>query len=326
MSTTDWTRRWTGDEGRHLAAAVIERLRQGLTLDDLPLERHDDRVDLRGLLITSPEQVATGIVAEDREGPGNPHTTIGLVSGFAELRDSRLTNLDFSHARLDSLRFFNVTVHGCRFDDASCRDWRGWGLSVTDSTFRQADLRDSALGTWWEGRGNTFGSSDFDGADLSELTFDRAIFTDCSFDGASLDRTRFNHCTLRRCRFTGLLDEVIWTGGVLDDLDLSKAILRWSEFRDVQTGGVLLPEDRVTHVIVQHYPCVVRRALARLEQQPDPATETLLARLQADLSNLDDSRTTGLWHRDEIGDDEEEQRAARTVLEEAEHDCTADQP
>jgi uncharacterized protein YjbI with pentapeptide repeats len=265
-------------------------------------------------------------VIEDHDGtPTDSGIQFRAVGDLVELRGTALSGLDLSHARLDNLRMFDVVLRNCRFDDASCLDWRAWGLVVEDCTFRRADLRDSALGTWWEGRGSRFRTVDFSSTTMPELDFAHAEFTDCVFDGAGLERTRFSECRLSRCRFTGLLDEVTFSGGTLDEVDFAAAVLRWTAFSGVDLAGITLPTDRDTHLIVRNYPCVVRRALALLEtRHHDQATAVLRARLQVDAKNLDHGRTVGLWHKDELGDTAAEQQAARTLLEDAERECLQD--
>jgi hypothetical protein len=51
--------------------------------------------------------------------------------------------------------------------------------------------------------------------------------------------------------------------GRLIDVDLSDAVLRFVGFRNMSLDGVVPLVERDDQVVVRHYPCVVRRALAR---------------------------------------------------------------
>ena len=76
-------------------------------------------------------------------------------------------------------------------------------FSVESCSFRGAKLAGSALGTWYEQKGNRFSSVDFTGADLREVGFRGATFIDCDFGEARLDKVEFRACEFVRCRFAG---------------------------------------------------------------------------------------------------------------------------
>ena len=88
-------------------------------------------------------------------------------------------------------------------------------------------------------------------------------------------------------------------------------------FRGLSLARTRLPADGGE----RHYPRVVRAPLARLEGRFDAETRALRARLQADASQLDESRDIGVWHRDELGQTEDEQRFARELLHEVKREC-----
>jgi uncharacterized protein YjbI with pentapeptide repeats len=326
VSNVEWADRWTAVQGQQLAVEITDRLRTSASLDDLPLARTEGRVDLRGFSTRPPESVSRAGLAEDRgDGTAVPLAGVGLLDEVLELHDVALSSLDLRHSRLPSLRFFEVAINDCRFDDAHCRDWRVWGFTVTKCSFRNTDFRDSAIGTWWNGKASAFRAVDFSGADLRALNFDRAEFIDCTFDNTRLDTVRFDGCALHDCTFTGPINEVIFTGGRLERVSFAAAELRLAEFHDVALDEVVLPSDREAHVVVHRYPCVVRRTLARLESSPDEALSTLRARLQVDAQRLADERDIGLWHRSELGPTESTQAAARELLEAVERECRAEE-
>lgn len=333
MADRSLARRWQGEEGSRLAAAVLDRLLAGRSLDDLPLDRSEGVIDVRGLVRPDPEVLGVGELAAEAEGGVTAGLRMQWLGDVLQFRDVTLADLDFSSAKLDDLRFFDVTLSRCRFDKAKCRDWRGWNLTVEGCGFVGADLRDSAIGTWYEGRGNRYRNVRFNKADLRDLSFQGTSFVDCDFTGAKLDQVRFAGCEFVRCRFGGQLNEVVFSAttrsdidksapGFFEDVDLSMAVLRWVEFRGLSLDRVTLPEEGKEHVIVRHYPCVVRNALTRLEGGFDPETRRLRSRLRTEASQLDDGRNIGIWHRDELGETEDQQRFAREMLHEIERECT----
>lgn len=323
MSSRRAGRRWRDENGRMLAGRVLERLTTGGSLDDLGLGSHQGRVDLRGFVVEPPKTTAAGHLAEE-SGDGDA-LIMQWLQGLVEIRDTTLDGLDLSGAQLDHLRLVDVVVRDCRFDAASCRDWRGWQLEVRDCSFASTDLRDAALGTW----GNSYRTVDLRGADLRGATCRGAAFVECDFSDAKLDGVEFLGCELRDTRFAGQLNEVSFLAaadrpkpGSMENVDFTDAILRWVTFRGLPLAATRLPADGDEHVVVHHYPCVVREALARLEGRYDAETRKLRSRLQADAAQLDEARDIGLWHRDELGSSPDEQRFARELLHETERRCS----
>jgi uncharacterized protein YjbI with pentapeptide repeats len=303
--------RWRDPAGMRLAARVLDRIRTGRPFDDLPVGRYDGRVDLRGFTPPDPQVIG----ADD--GAGLAFHGVTLVG------------VDLTGARLESARFFDTTLRDCRFDRARCPDWAGWNLTVEDCTFTGAQLRGSALGTWYQESGNRFHRVDFRAADLRDIACEAASFTDCDFSGARLDTVEFRGCVFVRCRFGGVLDEVRFRAqppdgadtGRLDEVDFSAAILRWVEFRGLSLDHVTLPPEDQEHVVVRNYPHVVRSVVDRLADDHRPEVRRLRSRMQVELRRLDDDREVGLWHRDELGETPEQQDRARALLHEVEREC-----
>ncbi len=317
--------RWRGEDGRELAGHVLARLTTGRSLDDLQLGSHEGRVDLRGFTLEPPKTGGDGYLAEEG-GSSTDGLSMRWLHGLVDIRDTSLENLDFSEAQLDHLRLHGVALRNCLFDGAKCRDWRGWQLSVQDCSFVHADLRDTALGTW----GNSYRGVEFRGADLRGTSCRGATFISCDFSDARLDKVEFVGCQLVDTRFAGRLSEVSFVAatdqpehGSMENIDFTDASLRWVTFRGLPLSTVRLPENGEEHIVVRHYPCVVRQALARLEGRYDAETRKLRSRLQADASQLDESRDIGLWHRDELGSNPSEQRYARELLQDVEAACSA---
>jgi uncharacterized protein YjbI with pentapeptide repeats len=262
-------RRWQTPEGRDLAAQVLDALarkRVGIRrrrLDQLPLGRHDGRIDVRGLEVPDPQV-------------GGSYRVGGLqfteTYGVPELHRLSLEGVDFTGARLSHVRMRNCRFVNCVFDRASCRGWRLWDCTIEECSFRGADLRESALGPWPHGV-NTWANDDFSGADLRELVIKGANFEQCDFSESRLDGAELHQCTIRGCRFQGRMERVIFEGRELParpfpveiEVDFSHAYFADVEFRGYSLEKCVLPRDDDVF-LVPRYPCVGRRVVELADQ------------------------------------------------------------
>src|ERR1051326_7559017 len=191
-------RRWETAEGQERADEAIACLLAGRRLGGLGLGEVDGRVDLRGLSAPIPRRLrrfeTAGWFAEQ-------------LGDLVEFRSTTLEGLDFTGAQLQSLRFHDSQIIGCVFEEANCRDWRLWGSEVADCRFAKADLRDAAVGTWHEGRRNTWRQTDFSASDFRVAVSWMASYVECDFSSAKLAKVKFEQCALARCRFAGPLRE-----------------------------------------------------------------------------------------------------------------------
>src|SRR5215813_7919414 len=119
------------------AAEVWVRLIGGRSLDGLGLPVQNSRIDLRGLVAPEPRAVRRYVAA---------FADVTELGNLIVIRGAHWKGIDFSAARLGSLRFFGSTIEDCCFEGAKCRDWRMWGTTVANTSFRSADLRNAALG------------------------------------------------------------------------------------------------------------------------------------------------------------------------------------
>jgi uncharacterized protein YjbI with pentapeptide repeats len=256
-------------------------LRFLLGAGDLPkeVETHDGRRDLRGLIVPDPSSTGTLVAG------GVEARTMG---GLHEFRGARWRDLDLSHSRVSDLRFFGSEIAGCRFDGATCRDWRLWDSTVTDSSFARADLRDAALGTWHDGRTNTWRNVDFDGANLRGVLALGCVMTRCSFRGARLGKAEFQQATLQHCEFSGALKDVLFDGREIDgrpapsvfvDVDFSEATFQDVEFRGCRFDDVRLPAGVYA---IPEYPSAADRVLQLLEG--DESVEARMLRAELSLT------------------------------------------
>jgi uncharacterized protein YjbI with pentapeptide repeats len=275
-------KRWETPEGRERAEEVTARLLSGRALTGLGLGEVDGRVDLRGLSVPIPRRLrrfaAAGWFAEE-------------LGGLVQLRGARLERLDFSGSQLPSLRLQDSEIVGCLFEGANCRDWRLWGTAVSSCSFRKADLREAAVGTWHEGRSNAWRGVDFSGADFRVAVSWMAIYEDCDFSGAKLAKVKFEQCALTRCRFAGELREVVFDGRDLTDrpappqmdkVDFSGATFRRVEFMGFDLEGVALPNDPDIRLL-RRARCVARRGVEMLDGDDRMEARMLRAMLENQL-------------------------------------------
>lgn len=230
MSSNALNARWKTDSGQALAEDVIARLIAARPLNGLGLSEHDGRIDLRSLPIPAPRRL------QRFEAAG---WFVERLGDLVVLRGAHLQRLDFSGAQLQSLRIHDSVIKDCRFDRANCRDWRLWGTEVSDSSFANASLRESAVGTWDRERRNVWRRVNFSGSDFRVGVSQEAVYEDCDFLDAQLENVEFGQCAFARCRFAGELKQVVFDGRNLNDrpappqmeaVDFSDAFFRHVEF------------------------------------------------------------------------------------------------
>ncbi|MGW9198546.1 pentapeptide repeat-containing protein [Micromonospora chersina] len=225
-SVSSLKRRWRSDAGQELALAVQGAIRDNRPLDGLGLAEVNGRVDLR---------------------------FIPLAAEFALLSGVHLESLDLSGAMASNLRLVDSEIRDCVFGSAECRYWHLQNTLVRDCSFTRADLRDSTLGEWRNGRGNRYSRTNFAFARLQRSTTRAAIYEDCDFSNAQLDKVNFWQSTVIRCRFAGKLRDVIFDGrnlgegkpdiNPMQDVDFSEAHFDGCEFRGVNFASIRLPPD-----------------------------------------------------------------------------------
>lgn len=319
---TELAERWRGPEGLKIAAEILARLTGGASLEDLPLGRHEGRIDLRAL--PRPDVRRTTIATQGR-------LEAQSLEGILDVKQGTWEGLDLSDAFLESARFMDARIVDCRFERAGCRDWRLWRTDVTRTSFVKAGMRGSVLGAWYEGRGVHYRNVDFSGADLRDSVFDSARLEDVDFSNGRLDRVSFEACDLVRCRFAGLLNEVTFYGPDMgfanpaprfEDVDLSHAQLRWVEFRRIDPGRAQLPHDS-EHVIVDNVVCVLDRALAALAGNESDAARGLRGVLKNRRKWLAPDQWTAIFNQHDFAEHGTDADAAFAVdvLAQAQREC-----
>ena len=296
MTSKTLLERWKSPEGRLLAEEAVHYLtgqRRGLPEG---IGTHEGRRDLRGLVVSAPEargRVSAGKVSAE------------VAGGLVELRGVRWEALDLSHARLPSLRFFGSQILDCRFEEASCRDWRLWACEVSDSSFAGADLRDSAIGTWQDGRYNAWWGVSFDRADLRGALALGCHLMDCTFRDSRSSDSQFQHVTMRDCTFSGAMKDVLFdcrelpgkpTADILVNIDFSQATFEDVEFRGCRFDGLKLPQSHGIYPIPD-FPRVARRVLDLLEENSSVEARMLRSELTVALKLPGAEDSVGVFNR-----------------------------
>ena len=292
--------RWSGPDGQRRASQVLESLRRRESVRDLSFGEHRGRLDLRGL------SIVPNVVTTSR--PAGPYS-VTKARGFADLRSVALEDLDLAFSDMQHLRVFGGEIANCVFDYSQLRDLRLWGVTVSRTSFREADMREAVLGGWLEGKGCTYRNAVFEGADLRGIPTPSTEFEDCNFGRAKLDKVEFDSDFVR-CRFVGLLREVIFhaahpTGAKrhpnrLVDVDFGEAEFRWVEFRGFDLNQVVLPRTGNLMVVETNFRCVLETALDILEtSRGDPSLRAVLA---LTLRTAGASQSRGVLNLDDLQD------------------------
>lgn len=229
---------------------VWARLVAGRSLEGLGLAVRDGRFDLSGFVVGA-SSVSAGM--ERPPATGEASGPIRAVEGVT------WRGIDFSGSDLRELRFRKCRLEDCIFDRCDCHDWRMWETTVERCRFCETDLRHAALGGLVEKRRNTFREVEFERTDLRGSAYLAAEFIGCRFVNSKLKGVNFRQSSFEDCRFEGRLAEVCfsrdWLGredvpfNDMRRIDMTRAELRFVEFRNLGLEGVDLPRDD-DHVVI----------------------------------------------------------------------------
>jgi uncharacterized protein YjbI with pentapeptide repeats len=281
MNASTLRKRWQTPEGRAMAEEAIARLAARSSLDGMGLPIYEGRLDLRGL----PAPIPTRLRRFQSQG-----WSVEVLDDLLVLRDAKIEGVDFSGARLPSVRFFSSVIANCRFQGANCQDWRLWATTVQDTDFDRASLRGAAVGTWHEGKRNSWYRVNFSRADFRVGVCLEAIFSECDFADAKIVSVDFSQCSFTTCRFAGIIRNVLFDGRDLSPerpqstqmskVDFRSALFDNVDFRGFDLKDVRLPDDSDI-LLIQRARCAARRGIHLLS-----GDDRLPARmLRADLEN-----------------------------------------
>lgn len=322
MGVKEFGERWRTPQGQALAEEIVARLVSARELDGLGLGWHEGRVDLRGL----PAPIPARLRRFESQG-----WFMEVLGNLITFRSVRLHSLDLSGAQLQSFRFFGSQIIDCRLDGANCQDWRLWDTRVADCSFAHASLRDAALGTWHEGRRNTWRRVDFTRADFRVIEPLEAVFEDCDFCYAKITGVTFSQCAFMRCRFAGAMRNVLFDGRYLPDrpapppmskVDFTTAVFWDVDFRGFDLEDIILPDDPGVR-LVRRGRCVASRGIQMLHGDQRLSARMLRADLQNRLQGPGNEREAFVFNRRdyEKSGGRELVILAKDVLSHAEYEC-----
>ncbi|MEP9382977.1 pentapeptide repeat-containing protein [Nocardioides cheoyonin] len=220
-----------------------------------------------------------------------------------ELSGQRWEDLELSDASLPSLRFFDSEIVNCRVDSTRCQDWRLWNTTMAQSSFVDADLRESALATWWEQKANTWRGVRFDRADMRGLPLEGALFEGCSFRGTRLEGTEFKQTELRDCVFAGRLKDLRFDGRSFPDaptpnplvnVDFSAASFEFVEFDGCRFEGVSLPRGVFA---IERFPAVAGQVNAALAANDSLEAKSVGAMIENAIRTPGPPDSVGVFNR-----------------------------
>jgi uncharacterized protein YjbI with pentapeptide repeats len=263
--------------GESLNLEIWNRLIQDKSLDGLSLPSKDGRLDLNGLDLPDP------LVIRRFEFKGRPVSEIepGVV-----IRGAKWQNLDFSGSRLRGMRLFGCDIENCRFDDCRLEGLRMWSMSIRDTSFKGADLRNSALGGVQDGTRNVFVGIDFTDADMRGTVYKAAAFDRCLFRNSRLVKIDFQTSTFTNCRFEGELNDVLFyrrgfrgetfPANEMLNVDFTGATLHDVGFRGLVLDRVQFPSDD-EHVVIKDFASALDRMTETFTHLGDATAKKLIA-------------------------------------------------
>src|SRR5882672_8958715 len=252
---------------------IWKRLIAGKPLDALGLADIGGLTDLRGL--------AAPVPSVGRE-VASPRGRVAEATSLVVLRGVTWKGIDFSDAKLGSLRFFDSVIENCRFDLSNCRDWRMWGTRIADTSFRGADLREAALGGIEEGRRNAFVRVDLSKANLRGTVHKSSDMNQCTFDG--ITGVDFQGTVFANCTFVGELNDVLfyrhafrgeaYPPNEMKGAEFRGTTLRHVGFRGLDMSDVKWPTSS-DHLVLTDYVLTLERMQRRLSARTDEMSRRL---------------------------------------------------
>jgi uncharacterized protein YjbI with pentapeptide repeats len=182
---------------------IVTRLSKGETAGDIPAERIDGRLVVRGLHTDAP--VVTG-------GFDFGRWKVEETSGPTVVNRATISNLHFIDCKLSHVMLDNVRISNCVFEECRCREFGFWLSRTEHSIFTRTDLRNSAMGGVdpfpLRNKVNRFESVVFDECDLRDTAHSSEDYIRCLFKNCRLDGVSFAGAVFESCKFVGRLEDV----------------------------------------------------------------------------------------------------------------------
>ena len=299
-----------------MSTEIWDALVHGRPVGDAGAPKIDGRLDLRNLRIAEPFAVET---------TRTRLADVTVMGGLTEIRGASWQSIDFSDSMLPGLRFLDCRIHNCVFDRCRMHDLRIWRTDFADVSFRSADLRGAVLAGTNEkdDKRVTYHDVDFTAADMRGTMYGAVEFVRCKFNRARLNKVDFQSSTFSDCSFEGELRGVMFyrTGfrgerfppNEMKRVDLRRAKLRWSEFRELDLDEVRFPEDE-DHIVVDNYPEALERLLAYFRGRADLGSRGFVTSFEHKKQWLGPRQRVGVLNRNDLIETGGEE-GLKTVLE-----------
>jgi uncharacterized protein YjbI with pentapeptide repeats len=256
---------------------IWDRLLRNKPLSGLPVETRSGRVNLGAVELPAPSLLRRAHVHG---------VTLNELMPGAIIQGAEWQSIDFTGSKLGSIRFFDCDIRDCLFDNCQLKDWRVWGTTISQSSFKGANLMKSALGAVFNAKRNTYSEVDFSEADLRETVYRAAAFEKCVFRGTKLSGIDFQTSTFKDCIFVGELRDVLFYKRGFDgndfpenemvNVDFSQAALHDVSFRGLSLDRVKFPEDG-HHIVIRDVAYTLARLSDQLKQQGDITAKRAIA-------------------------------------------------
>src|SRR6266850_132092 len=211
---------------------------------------------------------------------------VSEIDPSAVFQHTKWQNFGFSGTKLNGIRFFDCQIRNCLFEQCQLEDWRLWSTTITECSFRWADLKRSALGGVLEGRRNFYTGVDFSEADLRQTVYQAAAFERCAYRNTKLVKIDFQTSAFSNCQFEGELNDVLFyhrgfkgeafPPNEMLNVDFSHAKLRDVGFRGLILNRVRLPND-AEHLVLKDFASTLDKMVNVLKQREDITAKKVIA-------------------------------------------------
>lgn len=192
-SKKNLTDRWTTNERQVLLATIVNFLSSQKPLDDIKgIQKIDDRFDLRG--ISFPKEYADYEYKDKR---------MHQVVGSLKFKNTRIENIDFSHANIQNTEWKNCLFKNVKFHSTQMEQLRVTNCNFENVEFLNTRLSYSHLNIRTGKKSGSFKNVTFKKSNLNETRFSFPTIEDCSFEDCNLYAADFDGSRLKNCKFIG---------------------------------------------------------------------------------------------------------------------------
>lgn len=232
-------RKWNTQDDLLFLQQVVNQLHEKKVLDPVALHLPAP-LDLCGLQFPT---------VTEHQALGLPKGTTRVV-GQQSFSDAKISDVDFSQARLDFSIWENCNFERVRFDRTRLQNVRFFGCRFVECTFRSADLKHASFSIGQHGSETEVTSTLFEKADLRGASCSNPVFRSTTFRNCRLGSFVFESAVLDQVVFAGEYEELTFRGLAGDVnrnrlmIDLSNAKVMWLHADyGIDLRPVVLPDD-----------------------------------------------------------------------------------